>query len=76
MSEEQKYLIEDENGFGIEKNDDLYIFYLWRKGVSLWLDTDEMYEFMHLMTDETTQALFKKEMLIIIAEEKLAEELA
>jgi len=81
MSEEQKYLIASDN-FGIEKEKcadcetGLYTFYLWGKGMALWYHREEMYEFMELMTDETTQALFRKEMLIIIAEEKLAEELA
>lgn len=67
MSMKQEWLIEEENGFGVEVNGDLgedgfYNFYLWRKGVSLWLDTDEMYDFMELMTDEETQATFKEEM--------------
>ena len=64
MSEEQKYLIEVENGFGIAKNDGFYNFHLLKNGVvrSLWLDTDEMYDFMKLMTDKKTQATFREEM--------------
>ena len=70
MSMKQEWLIEEENGFGVEVNGELgedgfYNFYLWRKGVSLWFAREEMYKFMELMTGETTQALFRKEMKII-----------
>ena len=74
----------DENGFGIEDNSDgyengLYIFYLWRKDVSVWFDREEMYDFMELMTDKQTQAIFREEMgkirLIRDIEERITEDL-
>ncbi len=81
---EQDFSLKENGSIAIEKDawdecEDhsetyFYTFYLWGKGVSLWFARDEMYDFLELMTDETTQALFRKEMKMI--EEKVAEELA
>lgn len=75
MSEEKEHDFSiQENCFAIEKDAwddcedceaDFYTFYLWGKGVSLWFAREEMYDFMKIMTKETTQALFRKEMKII-----------
>ena len=57
------YLIND-GGYGIEVcDDDLHILHFWGKGVSVWMDKDEMYEFLEVMTNEENQKKMKDKML-------------
>lgn len=88
MSDKQKnnneFLIKDGNGFGITEDisdgyDGFYIFYLWQKDVSVCFCREEMYDFMELMTDKQTQAIFREEMgkirLLFDIEERVTEDL-
>jgi hypothetical protein len=65
-SNEDFYLIND-GRYRIEICDDhqYYILYCWAKGVSVWMDRDEVYEFMEVMTNEENQKKMKEEMGVI-----------
>jgi len=61
-SNEHFYLIND-GAIGIDiVDDENYVLHLWGKGLSLWMDKDEMYEFMEVMTNEENQKKMKDEM--------------
>tara|TARA_Y100001934_G_C12144897_1_gene674419 strand:- start:53 stop:322 length:270 start_codon:yes stop_codon:yes gene_type:complete len=52
-------------GVGIDGCDTMYNLHLWFKGVSVWMDVDELYEFMEEMTNEENQKKMKNEMELI-----------
>ena len=64
MKDKKGFWIEGK-GYGIDKDEDSYIHYHWGKGVSFWLDKDEMEEFLETITDEEYQKKMKEELILI-----------
>ena len=65
MKVDREEVLVENGGYCIQKSDDFYIQYHWGKGVSFWLDEDEMEEFLETMTDKENQEKMKNELILI-----------